>query len=129
MNAARARIVGAALCALASIAFAEGGAQSSEHRPRLSREGCSIAADMVLMARSMSEAAVARETAGKVMALAYVSYSDEGGAVDRLRDELTNFGYRSKEVPADLAATVARACMANQGSLDQLLGSRVRWRL
>lgn len=113
------------LCAVLHV-VAPAGADDGK-RPQLSRQGCAIAADMVLVARSLSEAGVERAIADKVMALTYAVYA-EGGVVDRLRGELTALAFTRKDVPSELAAVVARVRTANQGALDSLLGSPAGFR-
>lgn len=112
---------------LVSLALVFTEAAHAEDRPQLSRQGCEVAADMVLVARSLSAAGIERDKAGEIMALVYADLAD-GGAIDKLRVDLTDFGYRRTETPVDVGKAFALLCMQHRGTLDQVLGSAVRWR-
>lgn len=113
----------ALLCVLFVIALPARAAD----RPQLSQRGCGVAADMVLVARSLSAAGIEREKASEIMALVYVAVSD-GGAFDKLREDLADFAYRRKEPPVEVATAFGMLCMERAGALDGVLGTRLRWR-
>ncbi len=102
-------------------------APPADERPRLSERGCSIAADMVLVARALASESVARAKADAIMALVYAEYAD-GGRSDRLRNELTDFGYRRSDAPLELAHELMAACLTHGGLLGPILGTRTQWR-
>jgi hypothetical protein len=118
--------LGLAVLAIAGVLVATAPAHAAE-RPRLSPQGCSMVAEMVLVARSLSQVGVDRDTAAAAMRLVYAEYSD-GGGIDEIRAELVVLAYRRKEEPITLAKMIGGLCLANQGALDQVLGSPVRWR-
>lgn len=108
------------LCVLFAIALPA----RAEDRPQLSQRGCQVAADMVLVARSLSAAGIEREKATEIMALVYVAVSD-GGTFDKLREDLADFAYGRKEKPVEVATAFGMLCMEHDGVLAGLLGVRL----
>lgn len=102
-------------------------AAHAQSRPQLSQQGCEIAADMVLVARGLSAAGIARDKAEEIMTLVYADLAD-GGGLDKLRTELTDFAYRRTERPVDAGKAFGMLCIQRQGALDGVLGTRLRWR-
>ena len=92
-----------------------------EDAPRLSEKGCGVAADMVLVARSLASEGVAREQAEKIMARVYESYDQ--APVIALRKLLTDFAYRRVDKPMDLANALGRACLTTGGHLNSMIGT------
>lgn len=88
--------------------------------PKLTPEGCALAADMALVARGLSQGGVAREKGERVMDLIYANVAHP--IAIELRRSLTALAYRSRDAPIDLAAILVRVCNASGGDLGPVLG-------
>lgn len=93
-------------------------------RPRLSQAGCAMAADMVLVARALSQEGIERTRTDRIMTSVYASIgeTEQGSA---LRQDLTDYGYGRPEPAVALAQAFLEGCLTKGGAIGTLLGTKV----
>ena len=93
----------------------------------LTQNGCILAGDMVLTARSLAVEKVDRDHAGRIMAHIYGGLVEKYPEMLPVRDKTLALAYARAEPPRDLARLVATACMRSGGDQGAMFGTRIKW--
>lgn len=117
------RLIAIAAAALAILGSPPGFAQ--EAPKRLNERGCAIAADMVIVARSLAVEKVDPAQAARIMGLVYAGLGDSDLA-NELRQAVTRLAYGRTEPPAALAQVLMTACLTTGGDFGAMFGTRIR---
>jgi len=86
----------------------------SSNPPLLTDSGCSVASEMLLVARALAAESVERSTADHVMAQVFGVWSDNG-LNDALRSQLTDVAYHSVKRPITLSMAFLAHCQMLRG--------------
>lgn len=111
---------------LAAVAFASPPPAAAQER-RLNEMGCSIAADMAIVARSLAVEKIEPDQARRIMALVYGNLI--GPATIELREKVVILAYGRTESPVELARLVAETCMRTGGDEGAIFGTRIKWKV
>lgn len=87
----------------------------SSNPPLLTSSGCSVASEMLLIARALAAESVERSVADHVMAQVFSVWSDDDGYNDQLRAQLTDIAYRSVKRPITLSMAFLAHCQMLRG--------------